>query len=493
MVNVLSRLPIELRVPPWKDRSGRVSLLKSATLIGLLVPAAWMIYHWQAGSWLIPQATLTYWSGVWALVVLLLTLFVTPLRRIFGWRKLILIRRMIGVGALAYTVAHIVIYFWLRMWDPAFIINEMVTRLTLIVATLSTLGLVVLGVTSFDAAIHRMGAAAWDRLHRITYWLTGLAVFHFLLSPGAQAGRPFLMVGLFAWLLAWRILDRRRLGESVPSLVALGVGASLLTAALEVIWPAVVFDMDPLFLLQMNFSLLLGLSPGWSLLLITMSIALGAALAQQRRSKPLRVCVATWAASGTLSALVVAFLVQMSASQDVPKPQPGPTLELRRAALDTATHAPGSPEYYVDARQGVMTGMQDLGAHIDLGAQTAEGEAYEQLLEEAEALVGLMRTVPLLFPEGTSPEDLLGVTTHASPAIWEDAARFEALWAEAQTLAESMVLAGNGPELFDRFEKLENVCTACHAEFLSYDPFQSLGDAPLYDEALFDFSDRAGD
>jgi hypothetical protein len=63
---------------------------------------------------------------------------------------------MIGVTALVYTIAHIIIYFALRLWNFSFIANEMMTRLTLIVATLSTIGLIALGSTSLDAA-----AVAW--------------------------------------------------------------------------------------------------------------------------------------------------------------------------------------------------------------------------------------------------------------------------------------------------------------------------------------------
>lgn len=277
-------LPIEFRTPPWRDRSGRVSALKAVTFILMFYPAGWLLYHWQAGSWLIPQASMTYWSGVWALLLLLLTLTVTPLRRIFRWRRLILIRRMLGVAALIYTVAHIIIYFWLRFWEANVILNEMVTRLTLIVATLSFLGLVALGATSFDATIKSMGAKSWDRLHRLTYIFTGLAVFHFLLSPGATAGLPFLMVGAYVWLMAWRYLAARGLGESVPALAILGLATTALTVALEAIWPAIFFEMNPLISLSFNFNLVLGLSPGWKMLGMSMAVVLGLALRQRRQA-----------------------------------------------------------------------------------------------------------------------------------------------------------------------------------------------------------------
>jgi methionine sulfoxide reductase heme-binding subunit len=65
---------------------------------------------------------------------------------------------MIGVTALAYTIAHIIIYFALRFWDFASIAHEMVTRISLILAIVGTIGLIALGAISVDAAVRRTGA-----------------------------------------------------------------------------------------------------------------------------------------------------------------------------------------------------------------------------------------------------------------------------------------------------------------------------------------------
>src|SRR3984893_4549520 len=134
----------------------------------MLLPALRSAYLVGAGEYggALPVVLggLTYWSGVWATLVLLMTLAVTPAVAIFRWPALIDVRRMIGVTALVYTIAHMVIYFALRQWDFASIANDMTTRLTLILATLSTIGLIVLGATSVDAAIRYMGAKNWQRL-----------------------------------------------------------------------------------------------------------------------------------------------------------------------------------------------------------------------------------------------------------------------------------------------------------------------------------------
>ena len=64
---------------------------------------------------------------------------------------------MIGVTALAYTLVHVVIYFALRFWNFGFIVNETATRLTLIVATLSTIGLIILIAVGLDVWRARIG------------------------------------------------------------------------------------------------------------------------------------------------------------------------------------------------------------------------------------------------------------------------------------------------------------------------------------------------
>src|SRR5258708_18712075 len=115
-----------------------------------------------------------------------MALAVTPAATIFRWPALIDVRRMIGVTALVYTIAHMVIYFALRRWDFAFIANDMTTRLTLILATLSTIRLILLGVTSVDAAIRSMVAQNWHLLHTTNYVIRSLAILHVVLPRGTS-------------------------------------------------------------------------------------------------------------------------------------------------------------------------------------------------------------------------------------------------------------------------------------------------------------------
>src|SRR5262245_9706872 len=194
-----------------------------------------MTYHFATNEYgILPIAlgNLTYWSGVWATVVLLAALAVTPALTVLRWPALVDVRRMIGVAALAYTIVHLIIYFALRSWNFWAIANEGIARATLIAAWLSTFGLIALGATSLDAAIARMGVKNWQRLHNWNYVITALAVLHVVLARGNYT-EQYMLAGLFAWLMAWRLLNRYGYGADVKALVVLALTSSLFTALLE--------------------------------------------------------------------------------------------------------------------------------------------------------------------------------------------------------------------------------------------------------------------
>jgi methionine sulfoxide reductase heme-binding subunit len=246
----------------------------------MFAPGIWFLHQLDTGQFgLYPLALagMTYWSGVLAMTLLLLALAVTPALRIFRWSRLIDLRRMVGVTALIYTIAHIVIYFALRFWNFAFIANEMATRLTLIVATVSTIGLIALGATSLDAAVRRMGAKGWQRLHNTIYVVSALALIHYLLSPDAYP-EQYLMSGVFFWLMCWRVLDRNAQGTDAKALALLAVTACLFTAFFEAGWSWAYHGYEPSGTLANNFSLVLGVSPAWQVLALGLLIALGAAI-----------------------------------------------------------------------------------------------------------------------------------------------------------------------------------------------------------------------
>jgi sulfoxide reductase heme-binding subunit YedZ len=240
---------------------------------------------------------MTYWSGVWATVILLMALAVTPAMTILRWHALVDVRRMIGVTALIYTIVHMVLYFG---WNFANIANETVTRLTLALATLSTIGLIVLGATSLDAAIRRMGTRNWQRLHNTNYVISGLAILHVALARGTYP-EQYLLSGIFAWLMAWRVLARYRLGADALALTLLAVASCLFTALLEAgfLWGR--RGYDPLATLYNNFNpamLEIGIPAAWQVLGLGLTFALVALVATAGR-EALRVKAAGLAARQT--------------------------------------------------------------------------------------------------------------------------------------------------------------------------------------------------
>jgi sulfoxide reductase heme-binding subunit YedZ len=252
----------------------------------MFVPAILVVYQIDTGEFGIYPLSLgglIYWSGVWATAMLLLALAITPAVTIFRWSGLIDVRRMVGVTALVYTIAHIIVYFPLRLWNFASIANEMVTRLTLVVATVSTIGLIVLGVTSVDAAIRRMGAKSWQRLHNTVYVISTLAILHVLLARGTYP-EQYLLTGMFLWLMVWRVLDRYGLGADAKALAILAVASSLFTALLEAGWVWARRGYELSWTLGNNFTLDFGVPAAWKVLALGLLIALAAAARQAPRA-----------------------------------------------------------------------------------------------------------------------------------------------------------------------------------------------------------------
>jgi len=265
---------------PWQDRKREFSWLKASTFGLMFAPAIWLLYQVETEQFgPVPLGGMTYWSGLWATALLLLALAITPAMTILRWSRLIIVRRMIGVTALAYTIAHIIIYFALRFWNFASIAHEMVTRISLILAIIATIGLIALGATSLDAAIARMGTKGWNRLHNTVYAITALALVHYLLSPDSYP-EQFLTSGMFFWLMVWRLLNRRGLGTDARTLAMLAVASSLFAAVLEAGWLLAYHGYEPIWTLHNNLTLDLGVPPAWQLLGLGLLIA-AAAFARQ--------------------------------------------------------------------------------------------------------------------------------------------------------------------------------------------------------------------
>lgn len=264
----------------WRDRRGQLSWLRIATLAILVAPAVLMIVdHVRGALGGRPLNEVIHRTGWWALVFLLVSLAVTPLRRSGRFAQLIDLRRMIGVASFAYAALHILLYVADLKFDLVKVAVEIVSRLYLTIGFVALLGLLALAVTSNDAMVRRLGGLRWRRLHQATYIITLLALIHFFQQTKADVIQPTLYAGLFLWLIAYRLLAHWR-GDAVlnaPALVALALVVAVLVFVGEGIGLALAFGQPLLgFLPQYAatiFDLDLGVRPGWSVLTAGLLVA----------------------------------------------------------------------------------------------------------------------------------------------------------------------------------------------------------------------------
>ena len=189
---------------------------RSIYLLGLL-PAVWTFYLGivdQLGA--DPQKTLERTLGVWALRFLILTLAITPLRRL-GLANWLRWRRALGLLAFYYAVLHLTVYSVLDQGlDLGAIWADIVKRPYITVGMLAFTLLVPLALTSNAPMIRRLGGAAWQRLHRLVYLAATAAVVHFIMLEKSWSAELILYAGLTTALLAFRLFWRRAKSTKPP-------------------------------------------------------------------------------------------------------------------------------------------------------------------------------------------------------------------------------------------------------------------------------------
>lgn len=184
--------------------------------IGLLPLLLTAVDLWRDTLGANPIESLTHRTGFWALVLLLATLAVTPLRRITGWNAVNQIRRPLGLFAFFYASLHLAIFVGV---DHAFaveqILADVLERPYVTAGTAAILLLVPLAATSTRGMMRRLGGRRWQLLHRLVYPAAGLAVLHFVWLVKADLRRPLIFGFILLVLLLLRLLWPRR--SSGPS------------------------------------------------------------------------------------------------------------------------------------------------------------------------------------------------------------------------------------------------------------------------------------
>ncbi len=159
-----------------------------------------------------PVQELLHTLGKTALNLLLITLAITPLRRLTGLNWLVGFRRALGLHAFAYALLHAVTYAVLD-WrlDMDTLLTDITERPFITVGFLAVVMLIPLAVTSTRAMQRRLGRN-WLKLHRAVYPIAALGVLHFFWQVKLDTSLPLLYAGMLAVLLGFRVVDwaRRR-------------------------------------------------------------------------------------------------------------------------------------------------------------------------------------------------------------------------------------------------------------------------------------------
>lgn len=191
--------------------------LKAALFVAALLPLARLIFFGatdRLGA--NPIEFITRSTGTWTLVFLLVTLSVTPLRKLSGWNNLIKLRRMFGLFAFFYSCLHFTTYIWLdQFFDLAAIYKDVIKRPFITVSFPSFLLMIPLAVTSTNAMVRRLGSKRWQRLHRLVYVIAIGGVIHYWWLVKKDITDPAIYAFILTLLLAYRVMVAVRKRQAV--------------------------------------------------------------------------------------------------------------------------------------------------------------------------------------------------------------------------------------------------------------------------------------
>jgi len=152
-----------------------------------------------------PIEFITHSTGTWTLTGLMVTLSVTPLRRLTGRAELVRYRRMLGLFTFFYACLHFITYIWLdQFFDPAAIAKDIVKRPFITVGFTAFMLLIPLAVTSTHAMMRRLGRR-WQQLHRLIYLVAMLGVSHYAWLVKKDLTQPLIYGAVLAVLLVMRL------------------------------------------------------------------------------------------------------------------------------------------------------------------------------------------------------------------------------------------------------------------------------------------------
>jgi len=227
-------------MPFLREKSGRWSPEKIVAFVGVCLPALWLAWRAWSGD-LSPARPLNdaiHSSGNYAIWLVVISLTITPARRLFMAPKLINMRRILGVAAFCYALFHFTLYIADQKFDLVKVASEIALRFYLTIGFVALSGLIALAATSTDGMIKRLGGPRWNNLHKIVYAIAVLGIIHFLLQTKLDISESIMAAGFLVWLLGYRLLHRY-VGEVTPAWHLVGsMMATALAAVGETAWYA---------------------------------------------------------------------------------------------------------------------------------------------------------------------------------------------------------------------------------------------------------------
>ncbi|TDR80747.1 sulfite oxidase heme-binding subunit YedZ [Paludibacterium purpuratum] len=193
---------MERRLPPPQPALSRI---KALLFVLALIPFVRTILIVLSGDAIDPVAFMTHATGDWILIFLMLTLAVTPLRRLGFPSAIVRLRRMLGLFAFFYATLHFSIYLVLdKFFDPVAIAHDVVKRPFITVGFTALVMMTPLAITSTDGWMRRL-KRNWGRLHRAIYAVAIFGVLHYWWLVKRDLRQPILFAAILAVLLGLRL------------------------------------------------------------------------------------------------------------------------------------------------------------------------------------------------------------------------------------------------------------------------------------------------
>jgi methionine sulfoxide reductase heme-binding subunit len=179
---------------------------KILIFINSLVPLALLVWDAIRGNMgANPIEFFLRTTGVLTLIFLLVTLSITPLRKIFGWNNLIKFRRMLGLYAFFYGCLHLATYIGFdRALSLSGTLADVFQRPFIAIGMISFFLMIPLAITSTNAMVKRLGGKNWQKLHRLTYVIAAGGVIHYWMIVKSDIFYPLLFGLILAVLLGYR-------------------------------------------------------------------------------------------------------------------------------------------------------------------------------------------------------------------------------------------------------------------------------------------------